>query len=63
MVDLVKSLIAREPLVVLGIAASAVVVVAGKLGIILDQASVKDALEPILVAVVGRQFVSPAKKK
>lgn len=58
LVNKVKS----EPAVVVGILGSLIVIAAGHFGIILDEASLKEALEPLVGGLITRQFVVSATK-
>lgn len=53
--------IKSEPALVVGALASVLVALAGEAGIVLDEASLRDVLTPIVVSVVTRHFVSPAR--
>lgn len=61
MLDLVLARLRKEPLLAVGVLVSLVVFAAGELGIVLDEASVQAVLEPIVVAVIARNFVTPTK--
>jgi hypothetical protein len=62
LLSLVLDKVRAEPLVVVGVLASIVTVVAGHLGIVLDHASVQNAIEPVAVALLARQWVVPHGK-
>jgi hypothetical protein len=51
-----------EPLVITGAIVSAIVYLAGHLGIILDAPSVTSVIAPLVVAVLGRLSVVPVTK-
>jgi hypothetical protein len=50
----------KEPLVLIGLLASLVILVAGHFGIVLDHATVQTVLEPLAVSLLARPFVTPA---
>jgi hypothetical protein len=55
-----KNLASKEPVVLIGLLCSAIVLVAGHFGLVLDSASVQSVVEPLVVSVLARQFVTPA---
>lgn len=52
----------NEPVVVAGVVAAVLVAAAGQLNIILDEATIKEALVPLVTGLVARSFVVPARK-
>lgn len=60
MLNALKALIAREPLAIVGALATAVVYLAAQANIVIDHASLVAVLAPVVTAVIGRFFVSPA---
>lgn len=65
MKKLLNAIIAKvkgEPLVVTGVIVSAVIFIAGKLGIVLDQPTLQEVIAPIVVALIGRFKVTPTSK-
>jgi hypothetical protein len=55
-------LFAAEPALIIGFAASVVILGAGHFGILLDKATVTSVLAPVITALLTRKVVSPAKK-
>lgn len=53
---------AAEPALVIGFAASVVILGAGHFGILLDKATVTSVLAPVITALLTRKVVTPAKK-
>jgi hypothetical protein len=53
----------KEPLVLIGLAASGIVLLAGHFGIVLDHATVQTVLEPLVVSLLARPFVKPNVQK
>jgi hypothetical protein len=53
----------KEPLVLIGLLASLVVLAAGHFGIVLDHATVQSVVEPLIVSLLARPFVTPAVRK
>ncbi len=59
MVELIRALLNREPVVIAGVVAAGLVVLAGQFNIVLDEVNVEAVVAPIVAAIVGRQFVTP----
>lgn len=63
--SLLLSLLERvkgEPAIVVGVVVAVVVQVAASLNVVIDEAGLKEAIEPLVVALVTRQLVVPASK-
>lgn len=54
-----RSLLNSEPLVLAGVLAAGIVLVAGHFGVILDKPTITSVLTPIVVAVLARFKVTP----
>lgn len=62
---MLKKLLERlknEPVVVAGVVAGVLVYLAGQANIVLDEATVKEAVVPVIVALLARLKVTPTRK-
>lgn len=59
-VSLLLAKVKNEPAVVVGLLVSALVFVAGHFGVVLDGASLKEVLTPVVVGILTRRFVVPS---
>lgn len=62
MVDKLLERLKSEPVVVAGFIAGVLVFLAGQLNVGLDEATVKEALVPLVTALLVRQKVTPVRK-
>lgn len=62
LITVLAGLLAKEPALVVGLAASVIVLGAGHFGIILNKATVTSVLTPVVTALLTRALVSPARK-
>jgi hypothetical protein len=59
MVDLVRALLNREPVVITGLVVAGLVILAGEFNVVLDEVALEAVLAPVVAAVIGRNFVTP----
>lgn len=59
MTELIRGLLAREPVVITGLVVGALVLLAGHFEVVLDEVSLEAVIAPIVAAIFGRNFVTP----
>jgi hypothetical protein len=62
MVEKLLERLKNEPVVVAGVLAGVIVFLGGELDIVLDEATIKEAIIPIVTALLARAKVTPNRK-